>query len=699
MKEIDALTPTIILVVSSIVNHIYKEKKKFTTADLMLILSPTIPSIIPIFISLFKKMGNFLLECMNFTYLVTFITMVKEWIPIITYFNKSIQEEITTVDTYKPNFIYLIIKCDITFIQLFINYILQMKKCSYDIQFNEYDIMDVNCIYQTQQWNNISIPFHQCNICLKQLTFTYIEKNNKYFIKEFELKTETNVNQYTRFIDFIENKKLKEFVKNLTEAFIQINSKSVEKFNVEKECKTHVDMILLNCLIPTFPNLDKLLFIVDFMIVYTLQNKLYHLGSYITIIKKNKKWFNHNLKPFTSVELPSTHTYTIFIKMDFSQSVSNFNPKFTSDDFSEITNYLTSSAPEIKVNELLFTISSELELPTEQFNNEFKQFIQEVKNVSIDHSIKNNKINIFNTCIEKIEKDVETSNPQYEEYCQRRDEIAKLDKNDESNYIRADFCKMAIPCKTIKHKTIDIKLKNTLINSKYKSLDTLYLRENDMKCLKTMLHNFKNNQEIYEQYGIPNKLGILLYGEPGTGKSSAIQAIASYLQKNIYYASLANVETNDELQMIFNHANSDVGTGIIVFEDIDAMTNIVHSRKKESEHDKYSDKLTLEYFLNLLQGTLTKDGSIVIATTNHLEKLDPAFYRIGRFDVKINMKKCDHYQISQIYEKFVNRSLSQHVLNKLKEDYYTPSDIIFHLIKYINSQQSDVTIMECFIKS
>ena len=232
------------------------------------------------------------------------------------------------------------------------------------------------------------------------------------------------------------------------------------------------------------------------------------------------------------------------------------------------------------------------------------------------------------------------------------------------------------------------------INEKYKSIDTLYLRENDYKKLVNVLSRFKNCGHLYEKYGLPNKLGILLHGHPGTGKSTTIQVIGSYLQKNVYCVDLSSVESNEELQMIFDEINNALGGGIIVFEDIDAMTSIVHNRKNNNVSE--GAKLTLDYFLNLLQGSLTRDGTIFIATTNHIEKLDPAFYRIGRFDVNIEMKRCDSYQIATIFEKFVGRHIDKEVINKIESEKFTPAEIIFHLVNFIDSDEPDDEIMKNF---
>ncbi len=68
-------------------------------------------------------------------------------------------------------------------------------------------------------------------------------------------------------------------------------------------------------------------------------------------------------------------------------------------------------------------------------------------------------------------------------------------------------------------------------------------------------------------------------------------------------------------------------------EDLDCNSKILHKRElgynipvsqstAELAIDNDEQPITLDYILNLLQGTLTRDNSVFIATTNHLEVLD-----------------------------------------------------------------------------
>jgi hypothetical protein len=80
--------------------------------------------------------------------------------------------------------------------------------------------------------------------------------------------------------------------------------------------------------------------------------------------------------------------------------------------------------------------------------------------------------------------------------------------------------------------------------------------------------------------------------------------------------------------------------------------------------------------------------------------LDPAFYRDGRFDVKIELKFCDHFQMNTIYRRILNRDIPPSVLSKLPEDKFSPASLIFHVKNYIFTPNTpDSVILKPFLES
>jgi hypothetical protein len=244
------------------------------------------------------------------------------------------------------------------------------------------------------------------------------------------------------------------------------------------------------------------------------------------------------------------------------------------------------------------------------------------------------------------------------------------------------------PAKFIEEEVKTPEPRATRIKEDRKPFQYLYLPKGDYEELEGYLANFKDNQQLYEQMGITHKGGILLSGHPGCGKSSTILAAASYLNKNIYYVDLGKFKTNKEFMLCVNYVQTNTQNGgIIIFEDIDCMTPIVHKRGSNNEaEDNFNnldvqgnDKLSLSTVLNILDGPMSPRDIIFIMTTNHPEKLDPALIRPGRMDLSITIRKCAREQLVKIYSDLYQEELSVELLQRFPEAKYTTSQIILHL--------------------
>lgn len=63
-------------------------------------------------------------------------------------------------------------------------------------------------------------------------------------------------------------------------------------------------------------------------------------------------------------------------------------------------------------------------------------------------------------------------------------------------------------------------------------------------------------------------------------------------------------------------------------------------------------EVTLSGLLNALDGVAAQHGRIVVMTSNHPEKLDPALVRPGRIDVKVELDHADDKQIATMFARF-----------------------------------------------
>lgn len=169
-----------------------------------------------------------------------------------------------------------------------------------------------------------------------------------------------------------------------------------------------------------------------------------------------------------------------------------------------------------------------------------------------------------------------------------------------------------------------------------RSFDSIYMDEM-LKCdLTSDLDSFLQDRAWYEERSVPYRRGYLFIGPPGCGKTSVILALAARTGKAIYIINPAVIQNDTELLSAINSA----GANIVVAEDIDSSKAArIRTDEETIVAVKASEAgITPSGWLNALDGIGARDGGIFIATTNHPERLDPAFLRAGRIDRKLHFE-------------------------------------------------------------
>ncbi|CCD23814.1 bifunctional AAA family ATPase chaperone/translocase BCS1 NDAI_0C01530 [Naumovozyma dairenensis CBS 421] len=168
------------------------------------------------------------------------------------------------------------------------------------------------------------------------------------------------------------------------------------------------------------------------------------------------------------------------------------------------------------------------------------------------------------------------------------------------------------------------------------------IKENIVKDVE----EFRNNGKWYSDRGIPYRRGYLLYGPPGSGKTSFIQALAGELDYNICILNLSeNNLTDDRLNHLMNNMPE---RSILLLEDIDA----AFDKRSQTIEGGYQSHVTFSGLLNALDGVTSSEETITFMTTNHREKLDPAILRPGRIDYQVLVGDATLYQIKHMFLKF-----------------------------------------------
>jgi chaperone BCS1 len=84
---------------------------------------------------------------------------------------------------------------------------------------------------------------------------------------------------------------------------------------------------------------------------------------------------------------------------------------------------------------------------------------------------------------------------------------------------------------------------------------------------------------------------------------------------------------------------------VILLEDVDAVFTKRDNTNRESN-------ITFSGLINAIDGVASQEGRILILTSNHVEKLDPALLRPGRCDVKILFDRASREQLRAMYMRF-----------------------------------------------
>lgn len=285
-----------------------------------------------------------------------------------------------------------------------------------------------------------------------------------------------------------------------------------------------------------------------------------------------------------------------------------------------------------------------------------------------------------------------------------------------------------------------------------KSFDNLFF-DGKHEILKK-IDFFINNKEWYKRNGVPYTLGIGIYGPPGTGKTSFIKALATLLGRHIVSMSLSRIKTKKQLQDFYyetqySNANDKNAIGfdkkIIVFEDIDCVGDLVLSRKSKrsmseevasidddddfemnepsgsesaikreiTKAAKYISKkmnsqtsafgpsnstqenITMDDLLNLWDGIRENTGRIMIITTNHYDKLDPALVRPGRIDIALKLDNASLESIAEMHLHYYGTPIDTQDLAVIPDRFYSPAEIINFYVSNHENPRGFIERMAC----
>lgn len=247
-----------------------------------------------------------------------------------------------------------------------------------------------------------------------------------------------------------------------------------------------------------------------------------------------------------------------------------------------------------------------------------------------------------------------------------------------------------------------------------KSFDNMFFEEKE--ALLNRLNMFQHtNKSEYERLGIPYTFGLMFHGQPGTGKTSAIKALAQQTKRHIILIPVKKINTVEKLKKLFlteriNDLKIPMDRRLYVFEEIDCSQwqNIVLSRQFKKpeptpgvpgskvdelaeciksmvcatpvdDHGKPAPPLEFDLclgdLLEVLDGMVEMPGRMMVMTSNHPERLDPALLRPGRIDMQLEFKKLTRANVEDMYRLWFNKGIPCHVASRIKDYRFSQAEI------------------------
>lgn len=225
--------------------------------------------------------------------------------------------------------------------------------------------------------------------------------------------------------------------------------------------------------------------------------------------------------------------------------------------------------------------------------------------------------------------------------------------------------------------------------------------------------------EIYSLGQIP-RLGLLLYGEPGTGKSSFGYRIAMALKRHVVSLDILDINNkNDIFEIMRNpkvmHVSCRPKDVVFIFDEFDRTVFSILEGAKRKKHQKtiqiidqndkqtqtqgqeqpllqiqnedpniVSTALCIEDLQEIFQGSIPLEDAIIIANTNRYEELKalcPALFRVGRL-TPIKFDNADGWFINEVSKRFFDRET---IVDTTGLTNLQPSAIIEMATKYKNN--------------
>lgn len=215
-----------------------------------------------------------------------------------------------------------------------------------------------------------------------------------------------------------------------------------------------------------------------------------------------------------------------------------------------------------------------------------------------------------------------------------------------------------------------------------KTFDNLFFPGKDQLIRK--LDRFQNDEAYYNRVGKPYKMCMMFHSSPGCGKSSAIKCIANRTKRHVVILSVDKLKSASDLCTAISTFSVDqrvpMNRCMFVIEEFDCwstkvtrddssetasetlrdfqIVNAIKDLRKvpyddgsssDAEDPPETAETATGVMLNMFDGIKELHGALIVFTSNHPDKFDPALTRPGRID-KVEFRRLDACHVAEYWK-------------------------------------------------
>lgn len=179
---------------------------------------------------------------------------------------------------------------------------------------------------------------------------------------------------------------------------------------------------------------------------------------------------------------------------------------------------------------------------------------------------------------------------------------------------------------------------NTKIGNEEKPLGRVVGHENQKKEILSIIEWFRNSKELREK-GISIPRGVILFGQPGNGKSLLIKEIIRCCEAPVFVFKGEEENVVGGIVEVFKKAR-ETGHAIIVIDELDLLID--------------KEKRVTRALQECLDGVESSDDILVLTATNDINEIPDALLRNGRLEKLIRVPYLKGEEAFQLLKKYFN---------------------------------------------